>query len=265
MRSNHALLADLLAALDAALADEAVGALVLRGAGRAFCAGDDLKEIESQTAHEAATRAFIESIQAVTRRLVLGDKVVVGAIHGWAVGGGLEWAIDCDLAVFAESTRCFFPEIAWGMFPTGGVTAILPRIVGLAKTRELLLLGETFGAAQAHEMGPRLAGGARRRGVRDGTRDGGAHRRPAAGRGARPQAGAQPGGLARCRGRARAGDGGHRQALPRPRDSRAGEALRRRRRLSPSAGVPSRAISIGHFVFLLDCDVTGLPVGATQG
>ena len=150
---NDALLADLLAALDAALADEAVGALVLRGAGRAFCAGDDLKEIESQTAHEAATRAFIESIQNVTRRLVLGDKVVVGAIHGWAVGGGLEWAIDCDLAVFAESTRCFFPEIAWGMFPTGGVTAILPRIVGLAKTRELLLLGETFGAAQAHEMG----------------------------------------------------------------------------------------------------------------
>ncbi len=150
---NDALLADLLSALDAALADEAVGALVLRGAGRAFCAGDDLKEIESQTAHEAATRAFIESIQAVTRRLVLGDKVVIGAIHGWAVGGGLEWAIDCDLAVFAESTRCFFPEIAWGMFPTGGVTAILPRIVGLAKTRELLLLGETFGAAQAHEMG----------------------------------------------------------------------------------------------------------------
>ena len=150
---NDALLADLCAALDAALADEAVGALVLRGAGRAFCSGDDLKEIESQTGGEAQTRAFIESIQAVTRRLVLGDKVVVGAIHGWAVGGGLEWAINCDLAVFAEGTRCFFPEIGWGMFPTGGVTAILPRIVGLAKTRELLLLGEIFGAAEALDMG----------------------------------------------------------------------------------------------------------------
>ena len=150
---NDALLADLCAALDRALADDAVGALVLRGAGRAFCSGDDLKEIESQTAGEAETRAFIESIQQVTRRIVLGDKVVVGAVHGWAVGGGLEWAINCDLLVFAESAKCFFPEIKWGMFPTGGVTAILPRIVGLAKTRELLLLGETFGAAEALEMG----------------------------------------------------------------------------------------------------------------
>ena len=150
---NATLLADLCTALDAALADDEVGALVLRGAGRAFCSGDDLKEIENQTAGEAETRAFIEAIQEVSRRLVLGDKVVVGAIHGWAVGGGLEWAINCDLAVFGEGTRCFFPEIKWGMFPTGGVTAILPRIVGLAKTRELLLLGETFGAAEAHEMG----------------------------------------------------------------------------------------------------------------
>ena len=150
---NATLLVDLCAALDAVLADDAVGALVLRGAGRAFCSGDDLKDIENQTAGEAETRAFIESIQNVSRRLVLGDKVVVGAIHGWAVGGGLEWAINCDLAVFAESTKCFFPEIRWGMFPTGGVTAILPRIVGLAKARELMLLGETFGAAEAHEMG----------------------------------------------------------------------------------------------------------------
>ncbi len=150
---NAELLSDLCTALDQALADEEVGALVLRGAGRAFCSGDDLKEIEDQTGGGAATRAFIESIQAVTRRVVLGDKVVVGAIHGWAVGGGLEWAINCDLAVFAASTRCFFPEIKWGMFPTGGITAILPRIVGLAKSRELLLLGETFGAADALDMG----------------------------------------------------------------------------------------------------------------
>ena len=124
-------------------------------------------------------RAFIESIQAVTRRLVLGDKPVVGAIHGWAVGGGLEWAINCDLAVFGAGTKCFFPEIRWGMFPTGGVTAILPRIVGLAKTRELLLLGETFDAGDALAMGLAWKVVSRRRGVRDRARDRGAHRRPA--------------------------------------------------------------------------------------
>ena len=232
---NATLLADLCAALDAALADDAVGALVLRGAGRAFCSGDDLKDIENQTAGEAETRAFIEAIQDVSRRLVLGDKVVVGAIHGWAVGGGLEWAINCDLAVFAESTKCFFPEIRWGMFPTGGVTAILPRIVGLAKTRELMLLGETFSAAEAHEMGLAWAGGAGRRGVRDGARDGGPHRRPAARRRPRAEAGAQPGGRPRCGRRARARDRGDGAALPRPRDGRAGQGLRQRERV---AGLP---------------------------
>ncbi|MFP6688474.1 MAG: enoyl-CoA hydratase/isomerase family protein [Alphaproteobacteria bacterium] len=150
---NRELLADLCTALDDALTDEKVGALVLRGAGRAFCSGDDLKDFEDQAIDEAATRSFIISIQEVTRRIVLGDKFVVGAIHGWAVGGGLEWVINCDLAVFAENTKCFFPEIKWGMFPTGGVTAILPHIIGLTKTRELMLFGETFGAAEALEMG----------------------------------------------------------------------------------------------------------------
>ena len=159
---NATLLADLCTALDAALADDGVGALVLRGAGRAFCSGDDLKEIENQTAGEAETRTFIESIQEVSRRLVLGDKVVVGAIHGWAVGGGLEWAINCDLAVLGEGTKCFFPEIKWGMFPTGGVTAILPRIVGLAKTRELMLAGRDLWRCRSARDGPRVARGAGR-------------------------------------------------------------------------------------------------------
>ena len=182
---NATLLADLCAALDAALADDEVGALVLRGAGRAFCSGDDLKEIENQTAGEAETRAFIEAIQEVSRRLVLGDKVVVGAIHGWAAGGGLEWAINCDLAVFGEGTKCFFPEIKWGMFPTGGVTAILPRIVGLAKTRELLPARRDLRRRKGARDGSRLARGAGRCGVRDSARDGRAYRGSAPGGGAR--------------------------------------------------------------------------------
>jgi enoyl-CoA hydratase/carnithine racemase len=84
---------------------------------------------------------------------VLGDTPVVGAIRGWAVGGGLEWVINCDFAVAAERTRFFFPEISWGLFVTGGVTELLPRLVGLRKARELLMLGERFDAAQAHDWG----------------------------------------------------------------------------------------------------------------
>ncbi len=150
---NSTMLAELRAALDSANQDEKIGAIVLRGAGSSFCSGDDLKEFDAQSASEQQTHAFVESIQEITRCIVLGDKIVVGAIHGWAVGGGLEWAINCDLAVFAQTTRCFFPELKWGMFLTGGVTSLLPKMIGLVKTRELMLLGETFDANDALNMG----------------------------------------------------------------------------------------------------------------
>ncbi|MBS0562323.1 MAG: enoyl-CoA hydratase/isomerase family protein [Proteobacteria bacterium] len=150
---NPDLLAELTAALRAADADPAIGCVVLTGAGRAFCSGDDLKDFESQVGTEETTRAYIESIQDVTRAIVLGGTPVVGAIRGWAVGGGLEWMINCDFAVVSETARFFFPEVSWGLFVTGGVTELLPRLVGLRRARELIMLGERFGAAEAVEWG----------------------------------------------------------------------------------------------------------------
>jgi enoyl-CoA hydratase/carnithine racemase len=147
------LLEDLVAGLEVADRDPAVRAIVLTGAGRAFCSGDDLKDFEAQIGSEAQARAYIARIQDVTRAIVLGDTPVIGAIRGWAVGGGLEWVINCDFAIAAEGTRFFFPEIAWGMFVTGGVTNLLPRLVGLQKARELILFGERFDAAQALAWG----------------------------------------------------------------------------------------------------------------
>jgi len=147
------LLEDLIAALQAADGDPAIRAVVLTGAGRAFCAGDDLKEFGAQSTDAATTRAYIERIQDVTRALLLGDTPVIGAVRGWAVGGGLEWMINCDFAIAAEGTRFFFPEISLGVFVTGGVTELLPRLVGLQRARELIMLGERFDAAQAHEWG----------------------------------------------------------------------------------------------------------------
>ncbi len=150
---NPDLLTDFKAALDEAEADPETKVVVLHGAGRAFCAGDDLKEFDRQAGTEAETRAFIESIQDITRVMVLGDKMVVGAIHGWAVGGGLEWVLNCDFAIFAEGTRCFFPEISLGVFVTGAVTTLLPRLVGLPKAKELILFGERFDAEAAFAAG----------------------------------------------------------------------------------------------------------------
>lgn len=150
---NPALLAELYAALAEGNRDSATRVMLLRGAGRAFCSGDDLKEFDDQVGTEDETRRYVEAIQDITRELVLGDRMVVGAIHGWAVGGGLEWVINCDLVLVADGTRFFFPEISWGLFVTGGVTALLPRLVGLQKARELILFGEKFDAAQAAEWG----------------------------------------------------------------------------------------------------------------
>ena len=147
------LLDDLVAALTEADRDDTVRAIVLTGEGRAFCSGDDLKDFESQVSDEAGTTAYIERIQDVTRAMVLGDTPVVGAIRGWAVGGGLEWVINCDFAVAAEGTRFFFPEVSWGVFVTGGVTELLPRLVGLQRAREMILFGEKFDADQARSWG----------------------------------------------------------------------------------------------------------------
>ncbi|MBV9521170.1 MAG: enoyl-CoA hydratase/isomerase family protein [Alphaproteobacteria bacterium] len=147
------LLDDLVAALHGADRDPAVGAVVLAGAGRAFCSGDDLKEFEAQAGGEVETRAYIERIQEVTRAILMGDTPVIGAIQGWAVGGGLEWVINCDFAIAAEGTRFFFPEISWGLFVTGGVTHLLPRLVGLQRARRLILFGERFDAAEAEAWG----------------------------------------------------------------------------------------------------------------
>jgi enoyl-CoA hydratase/carnithine racemase len=147
------LLDELVEAVTAADRDPDIRAIVLTGEGRAFCSGDDLKDFEDQVSDEAGTSAYIERIQDVTRAIVLGDTPVIGAIRGWAVGGGLEWVINCDFAIAADGTCFFFPEISWGVFVTGGVTDILPRLVGLQRAREMILFGERFDAGQAKDWG----------------------------------------------------------------------------------------------------------------
>ena len=150
---NHQLIADLRTALSEAHTDAKTRAIILRGNGRAFCSGDDLIEYPNHCLSEKVARRYLEDLQDVTRLIVFGEKVVVGAVHGWAVGGGLEWSIDCDLLLMAEGTRCFFPETRYGMIVTGGVTTLLPRMVGLQQARALILLGDRFDAQQALAMG----------------------------------------------------------------------------------------------------------------
>ncbi|BAO91115.1 enoyl-CoA hydratase/isomerase family protein [Caballeronia cordobensis] len=150
---SGALLDDLHDALQRANEDAACRVIVLNGAGRAFCAGDDLKEFGEQSATDATIRSHIERIQRITRDLMFGAKPVVGAVHGFAVGGGFEWMLNCDIVVAADDLVAFFPEMAWGQFVTGGVTHLLPQAIGHQRAMELWLLGERQSAQALLSMG----------------------------------------------------------------------------------------------------------------
>jgi len=150
---GESLLADLHEALANAQADPETRAIVLTGAGRAFCAGDDLKEFGEQSASAAAIAATCENIQRITRDIMFGPKLVLGAVHGYAVGGGFEWVLNCDLVVAADNLVCFFPEMALGHFVTGGVTHLLPQIVGHQRAMELMVLGERHDAHALRQLG----------------------------------------------------------------------------------------------------------------
>lgn len=147
------LLSDFHSVLTEADADPALQAIVLTGAGRAFCAGDDLKEASQLQGNEPAIREHIRSIQQITRDLMYTDKIVIGAVHGYAVGGGFEWMLNCDMVVAADDLVAFLPESEWAYFVTGGITHLLPRAIGHQRAMELMVLGERQSAKRLLELG----------------------------------------------------------------------------------------------------------------
>lgn len=141
----------LAAALDRATAEDA-RAVVLAGRGRAFCAGHDLKEPEPVET-PVQTRVRLEGIQEVTRLIRRFPGPVVAAVHGYALGAGCEFALACDVVVAAEDAQFGFPEVSVGLSVTGGVSRLLPVLVGWARAKELLLLGERVDGAEAARIG----------------------------------------------------------------------------------------------------------------
>jgi enoyl-CoA hydratase/carnithine racemase len=143
---------DLAAAVEPLAVDPGVGAVVLTGAGeRAFCVGADLKQragFDDQdwfVQREAFRRGF-----AAVRRCPLPT---VAAVSGFALGGGTELAISCDLVVAGENATFGLPEVRLGLVPAGGGTQLLVRRVGRSAARDLVLTGRRVGAAEALELG----------------------------------------------------------------------------------------------------------------
>jgi enoyl-CoA hydratase/carnithine racemase len=129
-------------------------AYVVTGAGRAFCVGEDLKQtLAPQSGSADELRESFELLQEITRLLVGGRGVAVAAVHGYAIGGGAELALACDLVYTAPGTRLRFPEVSLGHAVTGGISARLIQLVGLLKAKELLLTSRWIDAAEAHQLG----------------------------------------------------------------------------------------------------------------
>lgn len=132
-------------------ADPKVRAVVVTGEGQYFSAGADLKEmatLDLSAAPEVARQGL-----AVYGRLAALRPPVIAAINGLAVGGGLELALSCDLRLAGESAKLGAPEVTLGLIPAYGGTQRLPRLVGIAKAKELIFTGAMISAAEALKIG----------------------------------------------------------------------------------------------------------------
>lgn len=132
-------------------ADEEVYVLVLTGAGRAFVAGADIAQMKDLTPVEA--RAFGEYGNRVFAKIDGLRKPVIAAVNGFALGGGCELAMSCDIIIAGEKAKFGQPETGLGITPGFGGTQRLPRIVGAAKAKELIFTAKTIGAEEALSIG----------------------------------------------------------------------------------------------------------------
>jgi enoyl-CoA hydratase len=135
-------------AIGDATADEQVRVIVISGAGRAFCSGYDLSAAAPETAWD--WRKVLARDVAATLAVWSCPKPVIAQVHGYALAGGLELAMACDLIVAADDARLGEPEIRFGSAP---VTLLMPFVIGQKRTRELLLTGDLIDAAEAERIG----------------------------------------------------------------------------------------------------------------
>lgn len=146
---NAALIAELAQALDGFEADAGIGCIVLTGSERAFAAGADIKEMQALGFPATYTDDFITSWERLSRC----RKPVIAAVAGYALGGGCELAMMCDILLAADNARFGQPEIQLGIMPGAGGSQRLTRAVGKAKAMEMCLTGRQLTAEEADRYG----------------------------------------------------------------------------------------------------------------
>jgi enoyl-CoA hydratase len=146
---NSPLFQDLGHAVDAFEADDGIGCLLLTGSEKAFAAGADIKEMVGQTFHDVTMREFAANWHRVAR----ARKPVVAAVAGYALGGGCELAMLCDIIIAADNAKFGQPEIKLGVIPGIGGTQRLTHAVGKAKAMDMILTGRMMDATEAERSG----------------------------------------------------------------------------------------------------------------
>ena len=146
---NSALIAELNIALDLLEKDPGIGALVVTGSDKAFAAGADIKELQALTYMDA----YLSDTIASWERLSHFRKPAIAAVAGFALGGGCELAMMCDIILAAENAKFGQPEIKLGILPGAGGTQRLTRLVGKSKAMEMCLTGRMMDAQEAERAG----------------------------------------------------------------------------------------------------------------
>lgn len=148
---NSSVLAELEASLERIEKDSDIRALIVTGEGKAFVAGADIAQMQSMSVDEAYE--FANFGDRVFTRLARLEVPVICAVNGYALGGGLELALSCDIRIASEKAKFGQPEVGLGITPGFGGTQRLSRVVGMAKAMELILTGKTILAQEAEKIG----------------------------------------------------------------------------------------------------------------
>lgn len=149
---NGGLLRDFIEQLKTAREDKEVISVILTGAGRAFCAGEDLKESSAGKSFETWIEET-DGLQEIQRMIMSLGKPLIAAVQGYALGGGCEFAMSCDIRIATEDAKFGFPETEVGLTVTTAGTKLLTQIVGLGKAKELVFTGEFVDAHEALRIG----------------------------------------------------------------------------------------------------------------
>ena len=148
---NATVLTELSEVFDELLVDDDVSVVILTGEGRSFVAGADIAAMNEMTALEG--RAFMLKGQAVMQKIETFEKPVIAAVNGFALGGGCELAMSCDIRFASEKAKFGQPEVGLGIIPGFGGTQRLPRLVGKGIAKMMIFGAEIFSAEEAKSFG----------------------------------------------------------------------------------------------------------------